>query len=649
MDTSKPASDPSLTKDTLAQNAAGAASPRPRRSRVTSQALAELWTPPGTAEAVALPKNLKSLGEALRHALASGGALGKAYVALADEAMGHPASLPAFADFMVRLFAGEPMALINLVRTQDLIAELEHGGSRLTRMVALRWVAGSMAQKISRFGESLANYKERLRNPVAAEVMAAFAGLLALSKPGKAAGLFQLATGITSQPGDADFVEDVRVWLAAGELINPMSPVDRAFWQECLHHADDVDWAGTEARGALDALASRLKTSMACAGLFEHIVPRAWWDQHMRGQGREPAPKAKAEPESAPVKEEPSAVTAALPGFATEEPVEKASPPPKKKDEAASTVSRPEAVKAEPAPAKKEPAPPKSEPVFVKMESVAAKDEPAADKPAKPAATPAPNKPLVPLRTGPAAKPASAAPAPTVAVPSSGIRPFLFGQVLGMAIVAGAWIIQPDLLPRALGVAGGHWFGGKPSGPVAAPTPASGQAAAAVATTSTTAPVPAAASLTERAPVPASAAAPGAGSSSGDKWRSEQVADLYARHRAMRLWVSKAQEATSWPECAMLLEGRYPVAYPTVEDYQVFLKWLMLDPPRNEVVRHAVPKLYVHASSIPDFLDLCEHLSYPGSVTRPDIPFIAQLALDIHVSGLTTDQRNRLKKLAALQ
>ena len=528
---------------------------RTRISRITSHALAELWkakSKPG--EPTELPGSLTALGDALRRAVESGGAVGQAYIAFADQAIAAPSTLPAFSEFVTLVFADEQGVLINLVRTMDLIVELEHGGNKLTRMVALRWQAGTMTQRISRFGESLVNHQERLNNPVAAEVLAVFAGLLALSKPKRAAGLLQLAIKISDPPAGQDVIDNVRSWLAAGELIDPMSPEDRAFWQLCLHQSEtDTTWSSAEACSALNALAGQLKLEMPCAALFQQLVPSSWWARQMAGQSA-------AEPVIAAVKADTPA------------------PSP-------------------PAPAPTPPAP----------------DPPSVAKP--------PDKPGV-----------TAAP-PVVMVPTSNTMPFLTGQLLGMVIVAGIWVIQPDLLPRALGAAQHRWFG--------VPT---------VATSDSTAGKVSTASVQAHGTTPPASQAPPVQKalpiSAGDVWRLSKIASLASSHAAMKPWVTKVQDST-WAESAQLVGGTHPTAYPTVQDYRVFLTWLMLDPPHNSEVRHAVPKHLLRASPLPDLIDLCEHLNYPGSPAAQDIPTLAQIAMEMHSGVLTTGEQQRLQKLAS--
>ena len=522
---------------------------RTQISRITSHALAELWkakSKPG--EATELPGSLTALGDALRRAVESGGAVGQAYIALADQAIATPSTLPAFSEFVTLLFADELGVLINLVRTMDLIVELEHGGNKLTRMVALRWQAGAMTQRISRFGESLVNHQERLNNPVAAEVLAVFAGLLALSKPKRAAGLLQLAAKISDPPAGQDVIDNVRSWLAAGELIDPMSPEDRAFWQLCLHQSEtDTNWSSAEACSALGALAGQLKLEMPCAALFQQIVPSSWWARQMAGQ---------------------SAV----------------------------------------------------EPVIVAVKTEA-------PAPLPPAPAPLPPVPIPPAVAKPPDKPGVAAAPPVVMVPTSNIMPFLTGQLLGMAIVAGVWVIQPDLVPRALGTAQRRWFG----------------VPAAASTASTTV-------VQAHGPTPPASLEPPVQKalpiSAGDVWRLSKIASLASSHAAMKPWVTKVQDST-WAESAQLVGGTHPTAYPTVQDYRVFLTWLMLDPPHNREVRHAVPKHLLRASPLPDLIDLCEHLNYPGSPAAQDIPTLAQIAMEMHSGVLTSVEQQRLQKLAS--
>ncbi len=718
-------------------------------------------------DAVELPENLAELGEALDKALNSDGAVSGAYSAFADQAFTDPAAIPAASRFIVRLFAGQPTVLVNLVRTKDLLAALEHGSSELPRMIALRWQAGSMMQRISRFGESLILHQDRLKNPAAAEVLAAFAGLLALNKPERASTLFDLATKVASPPGNPEFIEDIRAWLSAGQLIETLPAEDRSFWQQLIRKSEaDADWSSPEALSALQELAGKLKPEMPCAVLFQELLPPSWWREHM-GSGPVPeaapvagvveeavkspekvdiAPEATSPPPAAPE----TAVSAQAVSEPAEEPkLEPGQPPPplaaemeaKPPAEKNYTPVEPEppemgspvvvetvlaetAMVTEPvppekgAPAAMEPVLPEKEaPVAVKpvlpplettavVETVLAeaamvtesvppeKEAPAAMEPVLPEKeAPVAIEPVLPplettavaenvlpekeaavaikpelpenetpATTNSSPSPATQAPpapaagslAPAVSITSqapppaksSGVLTFLTGQLLGMALIAGLWAVQPDLLGRALSGAQEYWTG--------KPAPVTVQAipvASAAGTPSIPVPVTAPTSPSPPSPPvvpPEAAAAPKAQSASAeDKWRQQEIAKLAAAHPAMKPWVSKVQEGT-WEECAPLVSGRHPTAYPTQEDYGVFLKWLILDPPRDQEVRRAVPRMFVRVSTVPDLIELCDHLVYAGSPNANDVATMAQIALDMHTVLIQPAERERLKKLAGM-
>ncbi len=597
------------------------ASPRihTRRSRVTSDSIADVWTSREPQETAQLPEKLADLGEALDKALNSDGAVSEAYSSFADQAFADPAAIPAASRFVVRLFAGQPTVLVNLVRTKDLLAALEHGSSELPRMIALRWQAGSMTQRISRFGESLILHQDRLKNPAAAEVLAAFAGLLALGKPERAATLFDLATKISDPPGSPEFTADVRAWLSAGQLIETLPVEDRSFWQQLVRKSEaDADWSGPEARNALRELGTKLKPAMLCAALFQELVPDSWWREQMEPGGlAEPTVKASEEklaeaaesaaPTPLESKAEPDSETPSEP-----------SPMPPKTPNVEATSSSP--------PTEPEAAASVEVPVTQTTESPAGPDSTVPEPPAAEAvlAEKAPSLPATP------AKVQASAPSPPTATRSSGVLTFLTGQVLGMALVAGVWAVQPDLLARALSTAQQFWTGN--------PAPA----------TVTKQPTTVAQGVSTP-PQPATAPNPGIpkvrAATVEEKWRAQEIAKLVAARPAMKPWVTKAQEGT-WEECGPLVSGRHPTAYPTQEDYSMFLKWLILDPPRDLELRRAVPRLYVRMSTLPDLIDLCEHLSYPGSPNADDVSTMAQIALEMHNVLIQPGERERLRKLA---
>ena len=385
---------PSLSIDDSPPEAVDASSRAgSRRSRTTSDSTADAPALTHSEAGAELPEHLAALGQALDSALHSDAEVNQAYSEFADKAFSDSATVQVASRFVISLFSGQQGVLVNLVRTKDLLSALEHGSSELPRMIASRWVAEAMTQRISRFGESLIVNKDRFKNPEAAEVLAAFADMLALNKPGRATALFQVATGIVNEPGSADYAAEVKARLSAGVLIEPLSGEDRAFWQQRLRQpkADD-DWSSPEAVSALKGIAGRLSLDLPCAASFKAIVPEAWWQEH----------------------------------FAVED---KPQPP---VDEVVSPapISEPETV---PEPVQE----PEPKPVAV--------DDVPVEKP-----TPPPTRLLAAIIDHPAA-PAPVVPPMTPAVKasgSSGVPTFVFGQLFGMVIVGVIWALQPDLLSR---------------------------------------------------------------------------------------------------------------------------------------------------------------------------------------------------------
>jgi hypothetical protein len=72
----------------------------------------------------------------------------------------------------------------------------------------------------------------------------------------------------------------------------------------------------------------------------------------------------------------------------------------------------------------------------------------------------------------------------------------------------------------------------------------------------------------------------------------------------------------------------------------------MLTPPRDLEIRRAVPRLYVRVAPLAEFIEVCEHLDYPGSPFAQDVPMMAQIAQEIHSALIAANDRERLKKLA---
>ena len=185
---------------------------------------------------------------------------------------------------------------------------------------------------------------------------------------------------------------------------------------------------------------------------------------------------------------------------------------------------------------------------------------------------------------------------------------FLWGQCMGMFLAIGLWAAEPSLLPRLLS----HLY-----------TAPQNQAI-----------VPAPGTL-ETKPLSAS-----------DSWRTNEIAKIAAANPTMAPWIAMAKNG-SWRECGDLVSGRQPQAYPAPGDYSLFLKWLLLDLPSDKDTKRAVPRLYVRRSSSTELLDLCDHLSHPGSSLLNEVITMAEIAQEMH--GFTSNPTDvaHLHRLAA--
>ena len=575
--------------------------PGSRRTKLTTDSITNILAVPESPGEVELPENLADLGRALDKALRSDGDVNQAYGAFADKAFGDPNAARAASCFVASLFKGQQGMLVNLVRTKDMLAALQGGSSELARVVAARWHSESLTQRIARFGESLVLNKDTLGNPDAAGLMMAIAGLMALSKPDRAAALFKLAREHTKDPGGEELAEGVQAMLSAGELIEPLPPEERAVWQQRLRSPDkNADWSSPEACKALDALAGKLKPEMACAALFEAAVPDAWWKEKVMGvqvpppapEQKEPVPPTEAKPapkvEEKQVPEfeanaEPTKTPSPSEPASTKVEIEKESPPPTTDKPVSAQVEDPKEIKAEP------------------------------PTPVEPKPTP-----------GAAASPAISSTVVPVTRPS-GVLTFLTGQLFGMILVAIVWSIQPDLLSRFLSAAKA------PSPPLVAEVKAGKPTPATTAKNGL--------DIAEAAHGTSPATSP------GDQWCSEEIARLAAAHAPLKPWIGKALDGT-WTECRDLVSGQVPVAYPNADEYDAYLRWLLLAKPRDQETRRAVPRLLVRFTALEELLELCEHLSFPGSAYQGDVTTMAEIGLEMHTTLISHADRQRLKKFA---
>ena len=573
-----------------------------RRSRATSESIAEILALPDAGERQELPESLADLGKALDRALHSDGDVNLAYGNFADRAFADAATAQVASRYVTNLFVGQQGALANLTRTKDLLTALENGSNELTRFVAHRWQTEGMTQRISRFAESLILNKDSLQNPAAAEIMVAFAGLLAPNKPDRAASLMKLANEIAASPGGKELAEDIHSQIAAGALIEPLPADARAFWQQYLRNPI-TDWSSPEAEAAMRTLAPLLSQNGPAAALFEGIIPEVVWKKFCESEASppEPAPPAKDPPESADTKP-------TTPMIHPETTV------------VAQEVPKPEPTEAKP----KVNEPKASEPKETRVPNEETKPVPASapapviveekEKPTPPAVS-TETKVTEPVR-------------PPAKGSSSSAFTFLVGQIFGMVLVAAIWALEPDLLVRLFPSANA------PSAMVAQAQPTKTTPNSPLPTQST---LPALGpSITSRRATPAN---------EDDKWSAQEIKKIAASRPALKPWITKVQDGT-WGECRDLVTGRLSTAFPSQDDYNGFLRWLILDPSKNAETRRAVPRLYVQSASLPELLDLCEHLNYPDSPRAADVQTMAQIGLDIHTTLISAADRARLKKLA---
>lgn len=176
-------------------------------------------------------------------------------------------------------FHGDSKWLAAVVRTQDLMAEIEGGANHLARIAVSEWHLNGTSQQLIEFADGLLD-QGKCRCEAEAQVRLEIASALSILRPERAQQLLESALPMLEETAsNQKLVEEVRPWVQAGSLLNRTAAIDRKFWDRRLRNCDEAwDWGGVESRLALNNLAKLIGNQTDRAALFQKVVPGCWWD-----------------------------------------------------------------------------------------------------------------------------------------------------------------------------------------------------------------------------------------------------------------------------------------------------------------------------------------------------------------------------------
>ena len=146
-------------------------------------------------------------------------------------------------------------------------------------------------------------------------------------------------------------------------------------------------------------------------------------------------------------------------------------------------------------------------------------------------------------------------------------------------------------------------------------------------------------------PQPQKTSAPPAPTHPNDAWRRAEFAALARQHPDLVRWHAAAR-TSKWLEVGTLIMGLKSYLPYAGEEYPHLLKLLLLDPPSDDDVATAVPKIAVRRMKTGELIPLWEKLVYPGSPNEKQIRAAADAYLSAKQDSLVPSAKERLQKLA---
>ncbi len=169
--------------------------------------------------------------------------------------------------------------LSDLIQPPQLIAELNQACCQLTCKIILYWDSQGQTHKLAHLADAILECVPPLHSPEAGRAILLLAGMLGILRPERARRLHELGVPLLARTeADALSMEALR-WIEAGEMLDTISPVERALWNERLRHPDNTwEWESPEALNALRQLANKVRQDDQDFTLFQKAVPTAWWE-----------------------------------------------------------------------------------------------------------------------------------------------------------------------------------------------------------------------------------------------------------------------------------------------------------------------------------------------------------------------------------
>lgn len=155
--------------------------------------------------------------------------------------------------------------------------------------------------------------------------------------------------------------------------------------------------------------------------------------------------------------------------------------------------------------------------------------------------------------------------------------------------------------------------------------------------------------------IAAKAAPPPPPPSPADTWRSSKhpmvprriaaVEALAQKHPLLQRLHSLVKSG-SYRENEMLVQGRNSVVSARDPEYKVFLRWILLDPPRDGDTSTLAAKLAIRTLPPEETFSVIELIAYPGSPNEAQGREIAGILLSLGAASLTQEQCTALESLA---
>lgn len=617
-----------------------------------------------------------------------------------DRFFTNPESARSGSKALLTAFEDNGAWLSSLMQPSQLVAEVRQSCCALTSHVIMHWINQGETHKLARLADALLDASPPLATHEAGQIMALLASILGILRPLRAQNLRAAALPLLEDPLDAKLRTETEEWVEIGSSLRDLPPDERLFWNRRLREPDeDWEWESAESCAALKALAPLLRQKPKHSERFQRLVPGCWWELLHATRPLPATDEAPTKPTARRGLAPGSLLVGALlgaagaAGFGWWGGLQHHELPRAETAPQAPIAARPPADLAKP------PLPPQPATPGIRTSGVTPLLAPSAPIPPAPKPPPAsiasnPHaKPLVVSKPGPQPEAPKPSPLETItATPALMIgpiaEPLMPAHRKEVAVspppAAAAEPETPESKPQLPTTAKSSPAAPPaPSQQTTPPTPPAAIAATTLPPTNAAPPPPATPPVVsspppavepERKPETPAAKPPPRGPgvsfmgsaiaakaapslpplSPADTWRSskhpmvtrriaavEALAQEYPRLRRLHALVKSG----SYRENETLVQGRSSVMPAKGPEYSAFLRWILLEPPRDDDTSTLAAKLAIRTMSPADTFSVLELISYPGSPNEAQGREIAGILLSLEADSLSRQQRTTLERL----